>query len=325
MRYLTALLTAVVLVFTLTAEEKKPKVAVMEMHDLSGKLTQTMLETATEVLRSELVASNRFVVISKERQLKETVKEAKKESWKECYEKSCQIPLGQALSADSILSTTITFFGGSYTITAELVDLAKEATVAGAKAQFDGSEKELGRAITEITARLAGKEPPVAQTPRTAPVVVAATPAEKSVEARAEELYNKGRDIEDKDRERALELYRDVMELVPAGSRYHERAKERVTKLTAGPTVREGNYDVVGYNPNGSQYKGSLTIKKQDDLYYVTWYIAANTFNGKGYLKGNILTIDWGEQYPVIYTVQENGILKGTWNNGTASETLTPK
>ncbi len=322
MRYLTVLLTVVVLAFTLTAEEKKPKVAVMEMEDKSGKIAKTMLETATEILRGELVASNRFVVISKERQRKETVKEAKKESWKECYEKSCQIPLGQALSADSILSTTITFFGGAYTITAELVDLAKEATVAGAKAQFNGSEKELGRAITEITARLAGKE---TQPATVTPPVVDTPPAGKPAEARAEELYNKGRDLETADRDRALELYRDVMELVPAGSRYHERAKERVTKLTAGPTVREGNYDVVGYNPNGSQYKGSLTIKKQGDLYYVTWYIAANTFNGKGYLKGNILTIDWGEPDPVIYTVQENGILKGTWANGAASETLTPK
>ncbi len=322
MRYLTILLTVVVLAFTLAAEEKKPKVAVMEMHDLSGKLTKTMLETATEVLRSELVASNRFVVISKERQRKETVKEAKKESWKECYDQSCRIELGQALSADSILSTTITFFGGSYTITAELVDLAKEATVAGAKAQFDGSEKELGRAITEITARLAGKE---TQPAVVTPTVVSTPSAGKSVEARAEELYNKGRDLEAADRERALELYRDVMELVPVGSRYHERAKERVTKLTAGPTVREGNYDVVGYNPNGTHYKGSLTIKKQGDLYYVTWYIANNTFNGKGHLKGNILTIDWGEPDPVIYTVQENGVLKGTWAKGAGSETLTPK
>ncbi|HNT27942.1 MAG TPA: hypothetical protein PKH10_07175 [bacterium] len=322
MKHLAVMLAVAFIALSLAAQEKKPKVAVMEMHDLSGKLDKAMLETATEVLRSELVATNRFVVISKERQRKETVKEAKKESWKECYDQSCRIELGQALSADSILSTTITLFGGTYTITAELVDLAKEATVAGAKAQFDGTEKELGRAITEITGRLVGKEArPAAEA---SPAVVAPS-AGRSADLRAEELYNKGRDLEATDRERALELYRDAMELVPTGSRYHERAKERVIKLTAAPTVREGNYEVVGYNPNGSQYRGSLTIKRQGDLYYLTWYIGNNTFNGKGYLKGKTLTIDWGEQYPVIYTVQENGTLKGTWANGTASETLTPK
>jgi hypothetical protein len=203
-----------------------------------------------------------------------------------------------------------------------LVDLAKEATVAGAKAQFDGSEKELGRAIVEITARLAGKE---TQPAAVTPAVVSTPPAGKPAETRAEELYNKGRDIEAADRERALELYRDVMELVPAGSRYHERAKERVTKLTAGPTVREGNYDVVGYNPNGTEYRGTLVLKREGDLYYMTWYIGDSTANGKGYLKGNILTIDWGSDSPVIYTVQENGVLKGTWAKGTATETLTPK
>ncbi len=309
----------------LAAEEKKPKVAVMEIGDKSGKLSKAMLEAATEVLRSELVASNRFVVISKERQLKETVKEAKKESWKECYDKSCQIPLGQSLSADSILSTAITFFGGIYTITSELVDLAKEATVAGAKAQFDGTEKELGRAIGEISARLSGKEPPAVQPSQKTPVMIVASGTDKNAEVRAEELYNKARDIESADKERALELYRDVMELVPAGSRYHERAKERMVKLTAGPVVKEGTYDVAGYNPNGTPYTGTLTLKRQGDVYFMVWYIGQNTFNGKGTLSGTTLTIDWGEQYPVIYAVQENGILKGTWANGAGSETLTLK
>ena len=53
----------------------------------------------------------------------------RKESYQKCYDKSCQIPLGQSLAADTILTGKITFLLGRYTMTVELVDLAKEATV----------------------------------------------------------------------------------------------------------------------------------------------------------------------------------------------------
>ena len=118
-------------------EEDKLKLAVMEFEDLSGKLSKNMLSRATELIRSKFVSSNKFIVIAKERQEKAMISEMKKESYKACNDKNCQIPLGQALSADTILRTTINFFGGVYTITSELVDLEKEATVEGAEATFE--------------------------------------------------------------------------------------------------------------------------------------------------------------------------------------------
>ena len=139
-------------------EDEKLKLAVMEFEDLSGKLSKKMLSVATEQIRSKFVASNKFIVIAKERQENAMIKEMKKESYKACNDKNCQIPLGQALSADTILRTTITFFGGTYTITSELIDLEKEATTQGAEATFDGSEKSLKEAINSIVAQIAGKE-----------------------------------------------------------------------------------------------------------------------------------------------------------------------
>ena len=135
-------------------EEEKLKLAVMEFEDLSGKLSKDMLSRATELIRSKFVASNKYVVIAKERQEKAMIKEMKKESYKACNDKNCQIPLGQALSADTILRTTINFFGGVYTITSELVDLEKEATVKGAEATFSGTEKSLNPALNDIVKQI---------------------------------------------------------------------------------------------------------------------------------------------------------------------------
>ena len=137
-------------------DDDKLKLAVMEFEDLSGKLSPQMLSGATEYMRGAFVSTNKYVVIAKERQEKAMIKEMKKESYKSCNDKNCQIPLGQALSADTILRTTINFFGGVYTITSELIDLAKEATVVGAKQKFNGSEESLMEALDRIVVQITG-------------------------------------------------------------------------------------------------------------------------------------------------------------------------
>lgn len=139
-------------------DDDKLKLAVMEFEDKSGKLSETTLSNATEYIRGEFVASNKFIVIAKERQENAIIKQMKKESYKLCNDKNCQIPLGQALSADTILRTTITFFAQKFTITSELIDLAGEATTKGAKATFDGSEESLNEALDSIVAQIIGRK-----------------------------------------------------------------------------------------------------------------------------------------------------------------------
>ena len=162
--------------FQLLAEydDDKQKLAVMEFEDSSGKLQAKTLSDATEYIRGKLVSSNKYIVIAKERQEKALIKEMKKESYKLCNDKNCQIPLGQALSADTILRTTISFFGGTYTITSELIDLAKEATVKGATESFNGDEKELKNALDSIVSQLVSdskNQPVYTAQPAPAPVI----------------------------------------------------------------------------------------------------------------------------------------------------------
>ncbi len=101
--------------------------------------------------------------------------EKKKESYKQCYEKSCQIPLGQALSADSILRTTLTHIGGVYVVSAELVDLEKQAGMGAAVEECEGEPKKhrdrrLMQAVKSLVAGLPrpgadGRLVPVEQVP----------------------------------------------------------------------------------------------------------------------------------------------------------------
>ncbi len=126
----------------------RPKVAVMSIEDRSEKIDQKLLDDLTEYLRARLTATGSYMVIDQTRQaehLKKLVKLKKKESYQACYDRECQIPLGQALAADSILRASIARIGGVYTLSLELVDLAREATVGGAVAECEADPEE-GRA-----------------------------------------------------------------------------------------------------------------------------------------------------------------------------------
>ena len=131
-------------------DDEKLRLAVMEFEDRSGKIKKKTLSDATEYVRASIISSNTYIVISKERQEQEMIKEMKKASYKACNDKNCQIPLGQALSADTIMRTTITFFGGVYTISSELIDLEKEATIIGAKKNYKGGEESMREALDYI-------------------------------------------------------------------------------------------------------------------------------------------------------------------------------
>jgi formylglycine-generating enzyme required for sulfatase activity len=141
----------------------RPRVAVMEIEDRSGTLKARLRGDLTEYLRVQLTATGRYVVIDKTRQakaLKRLVSEQQKESYKQCYAESCQIPLGQALSADSILRTTVTRIGGIYAISAELVDLEKQASMGAAVEECEGEPKRRrDRRLMQAVKRLVAKLP----------------------------------------------------------------------------------------------------------------------------------------------------------------------
>ncbi len=89
-------------------------------------------------------------------------------------------------------------------------------------------------------------------------------------------------------------------------------------------------YAVRGTSPNGSAYSGTVIIVKSDNPdgnhYQFTWLIAGSQqpVKGIGVVAGNSVVVEWGQKYPVVYTIGSDGILRGTWENGRATEILTP-
>jgi hypothetical protein len=95
----------------------------------------------------------------------------------------------------------------------------------------------------------------------------------------------------------------------------------------ASSSVRspEGRYNVDGRNPNGSRYRGTVSITRIADHYRFDWKVGSKSFYGDGTMEGNVLTVNWGSATPVIYAVAENGTLNGLWDAGRAGEILTPQ
>jgi hypothetical protein len=157
------LLPIALLLLPLDAAAKRPQmVAVMTLQDLTRNLSSRLVDSLTDALRGQLAQRGRFVVIDKSRQAKELarlISEQKKESYKECYSSSCQIPLGQALAADSILRTKLTRVGSYYLLIAELVDLAKEAVIGAAQVRVyvrpaAGRDDRLLGAVSSVARQL---------------------------------------------------------------------------------------------------------------------------------------------------------------------------
>jgi hypothetical protein len=88
------------------------------------------------------------------------------------------------------------------------------------------------------------------------------------------------------------------------------------------PPKLTGIYRVDGANPNGSRYRGMLTLTPFGKDYLFKWWIGRQTFTGSGQFAGRMLVVNWGQKSPVVYTIKRNAGLDGEWADGTATERL---
>ncbi len=86
-----------------------------------------------------------------------------------------------------------------------------------------------------------------------------------------------------------------------------------------------GTYTAQGRNPDGSAYSGVVTIRETGDAVHLFWKIGASAYEGDGSRSGDVVTVNWGDKYPVYYLIVPSGELHGTWANGTALERLIPQ
>ena len=83
-----------------------------------------------------------------------------------------------------------------------------------------------------------------------------------------------------------------------------------------------GNYQAEGRNPDGSAYRGVVTIREEGTTVYIAWRVGNQSYNGTGTRNGDVIWVNWGSDHPVVYVRMPSGQLHGTWANGTALERL---
>ena len=97
--------------------------------------------------------------------------------------------------------------------------------------------------------------------------------------------------------------------------------------LTASAQAQSGNisgvYQAQGRNPDGSRYSGSVTVRETaQGAVSFAWVVGGRQYAGAGQRAGAVVSVDWGDTYPVVYVVMSDGSLHGTWANGLALERL---
>ena len=160
------------------AGQQGPIIAVFDIQDKGSGIDEQTKDNLVDLLSARLAKAG-YRVIPRD-QVRKRLFEAKKESFKECYDQSCQIELGRELAAQKTLAIKILKIGATCQITAELYDLRQSttdlATTAEAKCQDDqsvlqaftkvaedlnrpllGSQRRLDEGLDEMT-RLAGSE-----------------------------------------------------------------------------------------------------------------------------------------------------------------------
>ena len=128
-------------------------VAVFDIRDSSGRLKKPALEQFTAYLAVKLTQVAGFRVVPRD-QLRARLARQKRGSFKQCYDESCQIELGKAVSANKSLSTQLLRVGSGCTISATLYDLKTETTEKAASARTACSEDGLMTGIEKIARQL---------------------------------------------------------------------------------------------------------------------------------------------------------------------------
>lgn len=160
--------------------EERPILAVFDMEDRGANLTKETLNNLTDYLAAMLTEGG-YQIIPRT-QIRERLKQQQTESYKECFDQSCQIEMGKELAAQKSLSTKVLKIGKKCRVTGDLYDLKRAASEKAATAGSGCTEEELLAAVEEVAAKLTGKQVEKAPPPEE-PLV-----APERVESEAESL-----------------------------------------------------------------------------------------------------------------------------------------
>lgn len=138
---LMVLLAAATTPLAVTAADRPPIVAVLDVEPVGVKLSGPTIERLTAFLTGRLAATSTLQVVPRA-QVKAKLIELKRESNSDCYAGGCQIPLGEAVSAQKTVTTQVVMAGAGCTVNVSVFDVRRETSDGGAS--VDGSCDEAG-------------------------------------------------------------------------------------------------------------------------------------------------------------------------------------
>ena len=134
-------------------------VAVFDVRDESRKsMSASSLSQLTAYLSAKVTEAGGWRVVPHD-QLRARLAESKTQSYKQCFDESCQIEMGKAVAAQKSLATSILRVGNRCAISSVLFDLKTETTDRATTVRTDCGDDSLMDAVDKIVLQLSGKAP----------------------------------------------------------------------------------------------------------------------------------------------------------------------
>ena len=135
------------------AEAKKPIVAVFNIEFQRVRMNSQVQDALRDYIETKLTSSGAYRVVPPG-QLKKALSQQKVKSFQQCYKSSCQIKIGEELSADRTLSTRVTRIGGACVVSMKLYHLKSMTTAKGDTAEGPCGERGIMASIRKVLAKL---------------------------------------------------------------------------------------------------------------------------------------------------------------------------
>lgn len=131
-----------------------PIVAVFNVEGRGVQLSAELREGLSTYIAITLAASGRFRVVPRA-ELTKRLRAEKRESYRKCYDQSCQIEIGRELAAQRTLSTVVFKVGKQCSASAVFYDLRQATSVGGASVESKCDTESLVAATKRLVGKLA--------------------------------------------------------------------------------------------------------------------------------------------------------------------------
>jgi len=147
-----------VLSCSFTYSQKQSQIAVLELE--GNGISKSDILGLSNRLRSELFRTNKFIVV--ERSAMETILQEQGFQQTGCTAADCAVEMGQLLNVEKMVSGSIDFVAGIYSINLRMIEVATSKIVLSVTEDCDCDLKTLlTKTMSTVAYRLAGLEAPV--------------------------------------------------------------------------------------------------------------------------------------------------------------------